>query len=531
MTTSSATSQSPSCSADIRSSDCLRRGGRPGRAAVHAHAATSADVEGAVRPGCRAAGAFGQGGRPAGDRHGPQQIGVEDQLAGAAPVGHRPQRADGEPVQGGSRGVFLPGQPLGGLQDRAGAGVAAVVADDVGGEGIDGDHLGDDVQIAAGVQLDVDVRERFEPGAELAAGTPNPLGDRADQAVVAGQEGDDAVGLTELVLAQHDRPVPVQPHQHEFPTAMRHPRGTRAVSLDVAMTVNVNPSRSTRFPTLGEQLYQLASGAVTSGELVRRSLHAITVSQSTLNAFRLVLTEDALADAAEADRRRAAGDTAPLLGIPIAVKDDVDIAGVPDLVRHRRPHPAGDRGLRGGAPVAGRRRGHRRQDQLLRAGPVAVHQRTGVRAHPQPVVAQAHPGRVVGRQRRRGRRRTGGRGHRLRRRGQHPGSRGVDAPGRHQAAARPHLHLRRCAIRSTASRSTVCWPAPSTDAALVLDACAGNVDGRSATSRRRCGCPTHVGVAPGTAADRGVDCGFRSPCSAPSCIPRSARRCRPSPSS
>ena len=95
------------------------------------------------------------------------------------------------------------------------------------------------------------------------------------------------------------------------------------------MTVNVNPSRYTRFPTVAEQLYQLASGAVTSGELVRRSLHAITVSQSTLNAFRLVLTEDALADAAEADRRRAAGDTAPLLGIPIAVKDDVDIAGVP----------------------------------------------------------------------------------------------------------------------------------------------------------------------------------------------------------
>ena len=68
---------------------------------------------------------------------------------------------------------------------------------------------------------------------------------------------------------------------------------------------------------------------MTSVTLVRRSLHAIDVSQSTLNAFRVVLTESALADAAEADRRRAAGDTAPLLGIPIAVKDDVDVAGVP----------------------------------------------------------------------------------------------------------------------------------------------------------------------------------------------------------
>ena len=95
------------------------------------------------------------------------------------------------------------------------------------------------------------------------------------------------------------------------------------------MSVNVNPSRSTRFPTVSEQLYQLASGAVTSAELVRRSLHAITVSQSTLNAFRVVLTESALAEAAEADRRRAAGEQAALLGVPIAVKDDVDIAGVP----------------------------------------------------------------------------------------------------------------------------------------------------------------------------------------------------------
>jgi amidase len=90
------------------------------------------------------------------------------------------------------------------------------------------------------------------------------------------------------------------------------------------MNNTVNP----RFPTLTEQLYQLANGEVTSDELVRRSLHAIDLSQPTLNAFRVVLTESALADAAEADRRRAAGDEAPLLGVPIAVKDDTDIAGV-----------------------------------------------------------------------------------------------------------------------------------------------------------------------------------------------------------
>lgn len=88
-------------------------------------------------------------------------------------------------------------------------------------------------------------------------------------------------------------------------------------------------SGSQRLPTLTDLLYQLASHSVNSVELARRSLDAIDSSQSTLNAFRVVLRESALADAAEADRRRAAGHTAPLLGIPIAVKDDVDVAGVP----------------------------------------------------------------------------------------------------------------------------------------------------------------------------------------------------------
>ncbi|MBB2992285.1 amidase [Mycolicibacterium iranicum] len=91
-------------------------------------------------------------------------------------------------------------------------------------------------------------------------------------------------------------------------------------------------SRPRRLPTVGNQLFQLASGTATSVDLVRRSLQAIEASQPTLNAFRVVLTEQALADAAEADRVRAAGgDTSkrPLLGIPIAVKDDVDVAGVP----------------------------------------------------------------------------------------------------------------------------------------------------------------------------------------------------------
>ncbi|MCD2193180.1 hypothetical protein LQ327_07245 [Actinomycetospora endophytica] len=47
----------------------------------------------------------------------------------------------------------------------------------------------------------------------------------------------------------------------------------------------------------------------------------------TLRAFVEIDDDGALAAAREADRRRAAGEESPLLGTPIAVKDDVDAAG------------------------------------------------------------------------------------------------------------------------------------------------------------------------------------------------------------
>ncbi|WP_082393046.1 amidase [Nocardia arizonensis] len=73
----------------------------------------------------------------------------------------------------------------------------------------------------------------------------------------------------------------------------------------------------------------LAAGAHTSTELVTSALDRIEASQPTLNAFRIVRREQALAEAAEADRRLADGERLPLLGVPIAVKDDTDIAGEP----------------------------------------------------------------------------------------------------------------------------------------------------------------------------------------------------------
>ncbi|CDR09124.1 amidase [Streptomyces iranensis] len=80
---------------------------------------------------------------------------------------------------------------------------------------------------------------------------------------------------------------------------------------------------------LGEQIRALAGGEVTSRALVEQSLRRIAETQPTLNAFRRVRAEAALREAAEADRRLAAGERLPLLGVPLAVKDDTDVAGEP----------------------------------------------------------------------------------------------------------------------------------------------------------------------------------------------------------
>jgi amidase len=73
----------------------------------------------------------------------------------------------------------------------------------------------------------------------------------------------------------------------------------------------------------------VAAGEASSVEVVTEALDRIEKSQPTLNAFRRLRREAALAEAAQADERIAAGEQAPLLGVPIAVKDDTDIAGEP----------------------------------------------------------------------------------------------------------------------------------------------------------------------------------------------------------
>ncbi|HEU4361430.1 MAG TPA: amidase family protein [Mycobacterium sp.] len=63
-------------------------------------------------------------------------------------------------------------------------------------------------------------------------------------------------------------------------------------------------------------------------ELVALYLARIARLDPVVNAFRVVLAEQAMTQAAAVERRLAAGESLPLAGIPLAVKDDTDVAGV-----------------------------------------------------------------------------------------------------------------------------------------------------------------------------------------------------------
>lgn len=71
----------------------------------------------------------------------------------------------------------------------------------------------------------------------------------------------------------------------------------------------------------------MAAGELSSAEAVDGALRAIAASQPALNAFRCVREEAARDEAEQADRRLAAGERLPLLGVPVAIKDDMDLAG------------------------------------------------------------------------------------------------------------------------------------------------------------------------------------------------------------
>jgi amidase len=81
------------------------------------------------------------------------------------------------------------------------------------------------------------------------------------------------------------------------------------------------------FAGAAEQARLLAAGAVTAPALLDLYLDRIERLDPQLRAYRVVLADSARREAAAAQARLDAGERLPLLGVPIAIKDDVDVAG------------------------------------------------------------------------------------------------------------------------------------------------------------------------------------------------------------
>src|SRR4051795_7868376 len=91
------------------------------------------------------------------------------------------------------------------------------------------------------------------------------------------------------------------------------------------------------FSGAAEQARLIASGDVSAREVVEGALRRIERIDPALNAFRVVRGERALAEAERADARRRAGEARPLLGVPVAIKEDTDRAGGPAARRPAAP--------------------------------------------------------------------------------------------------------------------------------------------------------------------------------------------------
>jgi amidase len=81
------------------------------------------------------------------------------------------------------------------------------------------------------------------------------------------------------------------------------------------------------FAGAARQAEMVRAGEVSPKELVQLSLDRIARLDPELNSFRKVFAEKALLEAEQAEARIRAGEERPLLGVPIAIKDEIDVAG------------------------------------------------------------------------------------------------------------------------------------------------------------------------------------------------------------
>lgn len=81
--------------------------------------------------------------------------------------------------------------------------------------------------------------------------------------------------------------------------------------------------------TAAETVAAVRAGSTSAVAETRAALDRIAALDPSLGAFQVVRADAALAEAAAVDARVAAGEDLPLAGVPIAIKDNVPVAGEP----------------------------------------------------------------------------------------------------------------------------------------------------------------------------------------------------------
>jgi aspartyl-tRNA(Asn)/glutamyl-tRNA(Gln) amidotransferase subunit A len=99
-------------------------------------------------------------------------------------------------------------------------------------------------------------------------------------------------------------------------------------------------ARPTHFLSIAELSARYRERSLSPVAVVRQALDRVATLDRALNSFITVCADESLAQAAAAERAFAAGqDRGPLQGVPVAVKDLIDAAGVPTTYASRAGSP------------------------------------------------------------------------------------------------------------------------------------------------------------------------------------------------
>ena len=355
------------------------------------------------------------------------------------------------------------------------------------------------------------------------------------------------MGALELVDALLARPGAAQPQLRGPASASPSPEARTEPCPEIGPNTDASPAGwalriavadDVAFAGAARQAEMVRAGEVSPSELVQLCLERIERLDPRLNSFRKVFAEKALLEAEQAEARLKAGEERPLLGVPIAIKDEVDVAGEVRRLTAPTASPSPP------TPTAEMVR------RLREAGAIVV----GMTLLPEMAICGFtesatygvtrnpwDPQRTPGRLERRLRRRGGGRagpdrlGRRRRRLDPHPGR--LLRPLRPQAAARPRLARARARRLERPRRPRLRQP-HVIDTALWLDVvCGGSKEPGAPPPPERPfveAAKTPPGQAAGRLLDRGAPRGgaadrrprsprTRSP-TPPSCCARSATR-------